>query len=321
MKRILTLLTFMLSTGLLYAQQDAQQSQYMFNGLYINPAYAGYKETLNIHSFYRTQWTGIQGAPRTMALALDASANNGNVGLAFQLANDKLGAQSNLSAYASYAYRIRMNDDGSSRLALGVSIGVMQLGISGVLLDPNDVEANQPIGVQNAIVPDGRTGIYFSSNRFYVGASADNLIAQYINVKDHAYILQPKPHFYFTTGMLLPITTDVLIKPSILIKDDRAGPTSMDLNAFILLGQKLWLGGSYRSAIKLYDKGNLQNNLNSQNSVVAVAEIFAMPNLRIGYAYDFSVGPLQGYSGGTHEISIGYYFKRNRSRMLTPRYF
>src|SRR6187402_3418135 len=125
MKGILILLTFMLSTSLLYAQQDAQQSQYMFNGIYINPAYAGYKESLNVHSFYRTQWTGIEGAPRTMALAIDASANDGNVGLAFQVASDKLGAQSNLSAYASYAYRIRMNDDGSSRLALGVSVGVM----------------------------------------------------------------------------------------------------------------------------------------------------------------------------------------------------
>jgi len=311
----------MLSTSLLYAQQDAQQSQYMFNGIYINPAYAGYKESLNVHSFYRTQWTGIEGAPRTMALAIDASANNGNVGLAFQVASDKLGAQSNLSAYASYAYRIRMNDDGSSRLALGVSIGVMQLGLSGTLLDPNDQEANQPTGMQTAVVPDGRTGVYFSSNRFYAGLSADNLIAQYINVKDHAYIIQPKPHFYFTTGMLFPLTTDVLLKPSILIKDDRAGPTSLDINAFLLLGQKLWLGGSYRSGITLYDKGYLQRDLNSQNSVVAVAEIFAMPNLRIGYAYDFSVGPLQGYSGGTHEISIGYYIKRNRSRMLTPRYF
>lgn len=321
MKRILILIISVLSSGVLYAQQDAQQSQYMFNGIYINPAYAGYKESTNIHSFYRTQWTGIQGAPRTMAIAVDASANDGNVGLAFQLASDRLGAQSNLSAYGSYAYRIKMNDDGSSRLSLGVSIGVMQLGISGILLDPNDVEANQPIGVQNAIVPDGRTGVYYSTNRFYAGISADNLIAQYINVKDHAYILQPKPHFYLTAGYLIPLTTDVLIKPSFLIKDDRAGPTSLDLNAFVLLGQKLWLGASYRTGVKLYDKGYLQRNLSNQNSVVAVAELFAMPNLRIGYAYDFSVGPLQGYSGGTHEISIGYYLKRNKSRMLTPRYF
>ncbi len=321
MKRIVVLLMVMLSTSWLYAQQDAQQSQYMFNGIYINPAYAGYRESLNIHSFYRTQWTGIQGAPRTMALALDASANDGNVGLAFQLAADKLGAQSNLSAYGSYAYRLRLNDDGSSRLAFGVSLGVMQLGISGVLLDPNDQESNQPIGVQNAIVPDGRLGVYYSSDKFYAGLSADNMIAQYINVKDHAYILQPKPHVYFTAGMLLPVTADVLLRPSILIKDDRAGPTSMDVNAFILLGEKLWLGASYRTGVRIYDKGYLQRTLNTQNSVVAVAEVFAMPNLRIGYAYDFSVGPLQGYSGGTHEISIGYYFKRNKSRMLTPRYF
>ncbi|WAC40914.1 PorP/SprF family type IX secretion system membrane protein [Pedobacter sp. SL55] len=89
------------------AQQDAQYSQYMFNGIYINPAYAGYKEELNLHSFYRNQWTGIKGAPKSASLAVDAIANDGNVGLALQLASDKLGPQNTLAGYASYAYCIK----------------------------------------------------------------------------------------------------------------------------------------------------------------------------------------------------------------------
>ena len=184
------------------AQQDAQYSQYMFNGIYINPAYAGYKEVLNVHSFYRSQWTGITGAPHSMSLAIDASANNGNVGLALQVSSDKLGAQTHLGIYGNYAYRIRMNDDGSSRLALGLGVGMVQLGIDGSMLNPNNPEPFQPIGVQSTIVPDARAGVYYANDRYYAGFSADNLIATYINIDRYAFIPQPKPHYYLTAGAL-----------------------------------------------------------------------------------------------------------------------
>lgn len=311
----------MLCTGLVYAQQDAQQSQYMFNGIYINPAYAGYKENLNLHSYYRSQWTGITGSPTSMSLAVDASANEGDVGLAFQLSNDRLGAQSNISAYANYAYRLRLNADGSSRLAFGFGIGAMQLGINGNLLTTNDPEPDQPVGTQSLVVPDGRVGIYYSDDNFYAGLSADNLISQYADYKGHAYVARPKPHYYLTAGMLFTLTDDIMLKPSILLKDDRSGPTSLDANAFLMLGEKLWIGGSYRTGVKLYAPNYLQTDLSNINSAVAAIELFPAENLRVGYAYDVSVGPLQKYSGGTHEISIGFYFKTRKSRMLSPRYF
>lgn len=315
-------------TGLIFflvqsvsAQQDAQFSQYMFNGIYINPAYAGYREQLNVHAFYRSQWTGIDGAPKTMSLAVDAIANDGNVGLAFQVSNDKLGAQTNLSAYASYAYRLRMNADGTSRLAFGVSGGLVQLGIDGSLLNPNDPEPFQPAGLQSTVVPDARAGVYYSNDRFYAGFSVDNLLSQYIDVKKHAFIPQPKPHFYLTAGMLLPFSADVLLKPSFLLKDDRGGPTSLDVSAFLILAERLWIGGAYRTGVKLYDKSYIQQGLSNLNSAVAAVQIFPTSNLRIGYAYDFSMGAMRGYSNGTHELSIGYFFNRKKVRMLSPRYF
>lgn len=322
MKKILILLTliqlFVIKAS---AQQDAQFSQYMFNGIYINPAYAGYREQLNLHAFYRNQWTGINGSPKTMSLAVDAIANDGNVGLALQVSSDRLGAQRNVSGYANYAYRIRLNADGSSRLAFGVGAGAVQLGIDGSMLNPNDVEVNQPTGIQSTIVPDARAGVFFSNDRFYAGFSADNLVSQYINVDRYAFIPQPKPHFYLTAGMLIPINEDVQIKPSFLLKDDRGGPTSLDVNAFLILADKFWIGGSYRTGVKLYSKDYLQKDLSQLNSGVVAAQFFASNNLRIGYAYDFSVGALKGYSGGTHEISIGYFFNRKTLRMGTPRYF
>jgi type IX secretion system PorP/SprF family membrane protein len=323
MKRLQLLITglLILGTQLAKAQQDAQYSQYMFNGIYINPAYAGYKEQLNIHSFYRNQWTGIPGAPKSMSLAIDAIANDGNVGLALQIASDKIGAQSTVSAYGNYAYRLRLNAEGTSRLSLGLGLGVVQLGIDGSKLNPNDVEQELPTGMQSKIVPDARTGVYYADNRFYAGFSVDNLIAQATQVQVDGFVLQTKPHYYLTAGMLIPLSQDIQLKPSFLLKDDRAGPTSLDVNAFVLLAEKLWLGGSYRTGVKLYDKSYLQKDLSNTNSVVLAMEVFPVNNLRIGYAYDIPVGALRGYSGSTHEISIGYYFNRKNTRMLTPRYF
>jgi len=321
MKRFLIIVILTLSTRALYAQQDAQQSQYMFNGIYINPAYAGYKENLNFHSYFRSQWTGIEGAPKSMSLAVDAIANNGNVGLALQISNDRLGAQTNLSAYANYSYRLRMNAEGTSRLAFGLGLGAMQLGINGALLNPNDPEPNLVTGMQSTIVPDGRVGVFYSDDKYYAGLSADNLVSQFINVRNRGYIAQPKPHYYLTGGALFPLSEDVLIKPSILLKDDAGGPTSLDLNAFLMFGQRFWVGGSYRTGVKLYQKSYLQTDLSNLNSFVAAMELFPLENLRVGYAYDVSIGPLKGYSGGSHEISIGFYIKTQKTRMLTPRFF
>ena len=323
MKKLIWLIAglFLLLSRPVSAQQDAQYSQYMFNGIYINPAYAGYKEVLNVHSFYRSQWTGITGAPRSMSLAVDAIANSGNVGLALQVASDKLGAQTNLSIYGNYSYRIRMNDDGSSRLALGLGVGMVQLGIDGSLLNPNNPEPNQPVGMQSTIVPDARAGVYFANDKFYAGFSADNLIATYIDIDRYAFIPQPKPHYYLTAGALFPLSEDFQVKPSFLLKDDRGGPTSLDLNAFLMIKDFIWVGGSYRTGVKLYDKNYLQRDLTPRNSAVAAIQIFPSEKLRIGYGYDFSIGPLQGYSSGTHEISIAYSFIRQNVRLATPRVF
>ncbi|RYZ99147.1 MAG: type IX secretion system membrane protein PorP/SprF [Sphingobacteriaceae bacterium] len=324
-KRILFALAITFSSLVAVAQQDAQYSQYMFNGIYINPAYAGYKEQLNVHSFYRNQWTGITGSPKSMSLAVDAIANNGNVGLAFQVASDKLGAQNSVSAYANYAYRLRVGKSENSRLALGVGLGVLQQGLDADILNARDQgDTFIPVGTQNEIVPDARAGVFYSDDRFYAGFSADNLIAQYIlNQRNlSVYFQTPKTHFYLTAGMLLPINQDVQLKPSFLLKDDRGGPTSLDINTFVLFGNKIWIGGSYRTAVKLYNKSYLQNDLQKTNSVVGMIEFFATDNIRVGYAYDQTLSKLSGYSGGSHEISIGITLKANQMvRMLTPRYF
>ncbi|WP_199141590.1 PorP/SprF family type IX secretion system membrane protein [Pedobacter sp. ASV12] len=321
MKKLLWIIWLQTLCQVCYGQQDAQFSQYMFNGIYINPAYAGYREQLNLHAFYRTQWTGITGAPRTMCMAIDAIANDGNVGLALQATSDRLGSQRNDAIYGNYAYRIKFNEEGTSRLAFGIGIGAVQLGVDGARLTPNNPEIDQPVGMQTTIVPDARAGVFFANERFYAGFSADNLVSQYIDVNRYAFIPKPKPHYYLTAGMLVPLSYDFQLKPSFLLKDDRGGPTSLDINAFLIISEKFWIGGSYRTGVKLYNKNYLPKNLSQLNTAVGAIQFFPNRSFRLGYAYDFSIGPLQGYSGGTHELSIGYFFQRKHIRMLSPRYF
>jgi type IX secretion system PorP/SprF family membrane protein len=319
------LISILLFLGLMSrAQQDAQFSQYMFNGIYINPAYAGYKEELNVHSFYRSQWTGIKRAPVTMSIAVDAIANDRKVGLALQVSNDKLGAQSSLSGYLNYAYRLRVGRDESSTLAFGVGAGLMQLGVDGDLLETGEEEdAYIPIGMQKILLPDARAGVLFSNDRFYAGFSVDNLLARFFDTDKGRNVLvpSPRPHYYLTAGTLIPLSQGVQLKPSFLLKDDRGGPTNLDVNTFVLLGERVWLGLSYRTSVKLYDKSYLQNNLPNANSMVGLVELFASPRWRIGYAYDYSLSSLKTYSSGSHEISVGFYLKSRNIRMTSPRYF
>lgn len=228
-----------------FAQQDAQYSQYIFNAVYINPAYAGYRERVNLNATYRNQWTGIDGAPKSFSFAADALLPNERVGLSLIVGADQLGAQKNLSAFGNYAYRLPVNEDETSKLAFGLGVGFQQAGIDGNMLAPTDQGDNFiPTGMVKTIIPDIRAGLFFSTEKMYVGASVNNLIGQYmLNKKSLDYNYPtPKPHYYLTGGVLIPIVEfEIDFKPFFLIKDDISGPTVLDLTHFSCLNKKYGL--------------------------------------------------------------------------------
>src|SRR2546428_8613263 len=319
MKKLLFFsLVLLMFTTVAYAQQDAQFSQYMFNGIYINPAYAGYKEQLNMHTFYRSQWTGgLEGHPETFSFAADAIANNNNVGLAVNILNDKLGAESTLSGYLNYAYRLKVSE--VARLAFGLGAGLAQYSLDGSMLNPNQPDdPSIPKTMQSVVVPDLRAGLYYSSDRFYAGFSTDNLISQYMSYTKDPTILIPKkmPHYYLTAGTLIPVSEKILLKPSFMIKEEAKGPTNVDLNAFVLFNERLWLGASYRTSLNFIKKSNLQDDLTQSDAIVALAEVYISDRFRIGYAYDFAFNKLNDFNYGTHEISLGYSFIPKKIKML-----
>lgn len=312
------------------AQQNIQFSQYVFNGLSVNPAYAGYKGDWYLNTIYRHQWAGFPGAPRTGAISLDGltNASDNKVGVGVQMMFDKTGPQEALSLYGSYAYRISLDNEDTRRLCLGIGGGVTQYGIDGTALqyvDNNDEAI--PVGKVTRWMPDARFGIYYYTPSFYVGVSVMDLFALYTDGSRYSWkgntyetILKTQ-HTYLTAGTVINLSDDLKIKPTLMWKEDFKGPSSIDLNAFLLISEKLWVGGSYRTSMKLWNKSNLDRRLQEVNAASIILEYYMGDRFRFGYSYDLNVNGMANYQAGSHELSIGILFPSKKYNVSNPRYF
>jgi len=304
----------------LKAQQGALFSQYMFNGLYINPAYSGYKEVPNIQALNRIQWAGVEGSPETLSIAVDGNAQNGNVGLSMMVFNDKVGAESNLTMYANYAYRLKVGE--VSRLALGIGVGFSQYSIDGDELGIENDDPSIPKIKESTIVPDIRIGVFYSSNLMYFGLSMDNLIGNYLTYPKDLLIPIPikNPHIYFTGGGIIPLTPKFLLKPSFLYKTELSGPSSIDLNASVLFANRIWFGTGFRVGMNGSSK-SVTESLSMTNAIILMTDIYVTTDLRLGYSYDYGLNRTHNFNSGAHEIALGYLFRSKNVRTFIPRYF
>jgi type IX secretion system PorP/SprF family membrane protein len=315
----LNLLLIFLSIEGSLGQQLPQFSQYMFNGLHINPGYAGYKGQPYLQSTYRSQWVNFPGAPKTLSVTADFSANEGLMGFGASILTDQMGPARTSSGLLTYAYRIQTGDE--SFLGLGISAGVSEYAIDGSMLNPNDFgDVNIPEGKVNLFTPNMNTGIFFHTPKFYAGLSAYNLIGKKSLEKEDIALAYHHLHYYLTAGVLLPLSDNVQFKPSFLLRTAPEGLSNIDVNGMFLFMERVWLGASYRSNLKIFSD-ELPNDLSKRNAVAMIAEIFVTDNLRFGYAYDHNTNALSNLRNNSHEISLGYYIAPRNVRMKNPRWF
>jgi len=305
MKKLLPVLLIIVATTT-FAQQDPLFSQYMFNKLSLNPAYAGSQEVLTLDALYRYQWVNIDGAPQTFSASVHTPLKNKHIGLGLNVYSDIIGPTGTQGALATFAYRILFPD---SKLSFGLQAGVKYTDILWAKIEPYDLE--DPLfrtQLKNKAVPDANFGVYYYTKKYYVGVSSKQLLQNQMNVAkvngrdEFTKLLR---HFYGMAGAAFPMSEGLVFRPSILVKFVQNSPPQMDLNASFLLAQTFWIGASYRT----------------EKALSLMTEFKISEKLRIGYSYDLWFNELQKHNKGSHEIRLGFDFDIFQNRMLTPRYF
>lgn len=288
------------------AQQEPMYSQYMFNMLNINPAYAGSRGVVTATALYRNQWTGIDGAPQTASVGFDMPLHQKKIGLGLQFYDDRLGIERTDGFNASYAFRIQIT--GSGTLSLGLQAGMLnyRANYSQVrTYAPNDPAFSQNI---NGILPSAAAGVYYNSDRFYIGLSTPALLKTkltYDNVADVSSVSGRDLHLYLASGFVVRLNQDLVLKPSILVKAVSGAPLELDANANLWIQNVLSLGFSYRTG----------------DAIVGMAELQLSKQLRFGYAYDKTFSELSNYNSGTHELMLRMEFGAPAGKVASPRYF
>jgi type IX secretion system PorP/SprF family membrane protein len=305
MKKLVYTILCILASDSLMAQQDAMYSQYMFNMMAVNPAYAGSREVLSITGLSRAQWVGVEGSPVSNTLSLDMPFKSKHVGVGLQVFNDKIGVSSSSGFYASYAYRIKFE---KSTLAFGLQGGMVHFtsNYAQLRLDGSQTVIADRAFQENAnvLIPSAGAGIYLSDDKYYIGASLPNLLNTQISTSAQVHV-NKYDHLFLMGGYVFKLTRDFKLKPSLLLKAVKGAPLQLDMNVNFWMYDLVAIGASYRTG----------------DAAVGMIEVQAAPNFRIGYAYDYSFGALRHFHSGSHELILRYEFGYTKDKILTPRYF
>lgn len=304
-------------------------TKYVFNGLAFNPAYAGSKDHLTFNLLHRSQWVGLEGAPKTQSFSVHSPLRGQHLALGFSLVNDQIGAIGNTDLNTDYAYRIKMPNGWQLSLALQASLTNWRSNWAKLdLEDVGDEAFNENI---SSWFPNFGAGVYLHSERFYVGFGVPRLIENNLRkAKLEAATVYARTyrHYYTTVGVAIPLKNkNVVFRPSALLKSTGwfsslrqdalslpvGSPTELDVDAAFFLLETLWLGVAYRTA--------LEGRNSSHDSADLYASWYFRNGLRVGAAYDIALSKIRKAAGGSFELMLGYEFDTKIKRVATPRYF
>ena len=281
------LASLLCTCNLLKAQQEPMYSQYMFNMLHINPAYAGSRAADNITLLYRNQWIGLAGAPKTGAFSWDKRADDSNVGYGLEVYSDKLGIETTTGFQAFYSYHLPFEN---SYLSLGLSGGLLNYRAAyseAVTNTGGDPVYQTDI---NSWLPTAGFGMVYVTPVWYVGLSIPALLNTKVSAKGTVTSsgFGANNHYFLTGGYDFVLDENMKLKPSVMIKAVKGSPVQYDINTMWWFKDKLGLGVSYRHA----------------DAVVGLLEVQITPKLRLGYSYDYTISDFRTYNQGTHELML-----------------
>lgn len=289
----------LLSITAVFGQQDPQYTQYMYNMNVLNPAYAGSRGVTSIGLLGRTQWVGLDGAPQTLTLSVHSPIGNA-VGLGFSVIHDEIGPVKEDNVYADFSYTIFTSAEG--RLAFGLKVGATFLDVRELVMVDGPDPLNEPV---NETSPNFGAGLFYYTNKFYVGFSAPNFL-ETKHLENSGGIVSTaseRMHYFLTSGYVFDIADNLKLKPSAMLKATAGAPLSVDLSANLLIDQKIELGLSHRL----------------DDSISGLIGFQVNDDFRIGYAYDHTTSKFGTYNSGSHEIML--LFDINKKKIKSPRFF
>jgi len=287
------------------AQQDPLYSQYMFNQLAYNPAYAGSRGGLSGTFLMRRQWVNLEGSPTTGALSIHGPSKNQRHGFGFSFIHDRLGITRQNFVSGSYAYRLPF---AGGTLSMGLRGGLTHYANMFSELNPLEVDPMDPGMNLSVILPRAGAGFYYQLERFYLGVSVPNLLTPYYQFEDSGvdqFESRQEQHFFGVTGAVIPLNDKIEFRPSIVTKYVNNAPLEVDFNAALFFSRTLWVGLGYRTG----------------DAILGMIEINTKKGYRIGYSYDYTISGLSSVNSGSHEILLGFDLPGSKNKIISPRFF
>lgn len=285
-----------------FAQQDAQFTQYMYNTININPAYAGSRGALSMFALHRTQWVGLEGAPVTNTVSMNTPLNSSNLGLGISLINDKIGPTHENTISADISYTVPTSE--TYKLSFGVKATANLFDLDESRLTP--AQAGDPsLQNYNTFSPNIGAGVYLHSDKAYVGLSIPNFIETNRYDDNEVAIFKEKINYYLIAGYVFDFTDSIKFKPAFLSKMTEGAPLQIDVSGNFMINEKFVIGVAYRWSA----------------AMSAMVGFQVSDGMYIGYGYDQETTNLENYNSGSHEIFLRYEIFKNNGKITTPRFF
>ncbi|WP_291967799.1 type IX secretion system membrane protein PorP/SprF [Maribacter sp.] len=296
---------------LMFGQQDAQYTQYMYNTFSVNPAYAGSREVLSISALHRSQWVGRDGAPNTQTLSVHGPSSD-KVGLGLSIVHDEIGNNTNQNTYIDAAFSYTLKTSDNNKLSFGLKAGghLLNLDFNNLRNFSAGGTAITDSDLYKKFTPNFGAGLYYHNDQFYAGLSIPNFLqTEHFDSADgnDNLVSVDRMTWYFISGYVFEMSSALKFKPAFLLKATSGAPLQADISANFLLNDKFSMGAAYR-----WD--------------AALSALFGFqmtPEFMLGLAYDSDISELGGtkFNNGSFEVFLRYEFIKKDKIDLTPRFF